>query len=66
MQEITKEITKEEYDKLQSMDYKEQEAYLLPDGIPDAWMWGYGYYGHSVFHQNGKYYRQFNVGSSCD
>ena len=63
---ITNEISKEKYNKLQRMSYDEQEAELFPDGIPESWAMGYGYYGHSVFENNGKYYVQYKIGSSCD
>ena len=66
MDNLTKEITREEFEKLRAMSYSEQEKYLLPNGIPEAWAYGYGYYGHEVYQRNGKYYRRFKIGSSCD
>ena len=66
MQTIRDEISKEKFEKLQAMSYAEQEAELFPNGIPEAWEYGYGYYGHSVFERGGKYFVQFKVGSSCD
>lgn len=66
MQKITDEISKEEYDKLQHMDYERQHEELFPNGVPDAWEYGYGYYGHSVYEKDGKFYVAFKIGNSCD
>ena len=66
MDTIRNEISKEEFEKLQAMSYAEQKAEIFPNGIPESWVMGYGYYGHSVFEQNGKYYVQYKIGSSCD
>lgn len=66
MQRITNEISKEKYDKLKGMTYAEQEKEIFPNGIPDAWQWGYGYYGHAIYEKDGKYYETYSIGSSCD
>ncbi len=66
MQTITEEITKEKFEKLQAMSYDEQHAELFPNGVPDSWAYGYGYYGHSLIERDGKYYAAFKIGSSCE
>lgn len=66
MQTITNEISKEKYDTLKDLTYAEQESALFPNGIPEAWEWGYGYYGHAVYEKDGKYYVSHRIGSSCD
>ena len=66
MERIRKEISKEKFEKLQAMSYDEQKAEIFPNGIPSEWEYGYGYYGHSVFEKDGKYYVQYKLGSSCD
>lgn len=66
MEKLKTEISKEEYERLQNMSYADQHAALFPDGLPEAWEFGYGYYGHSVYESGGKYYRVFKIGSSCD
>lgn len=66
MKSVKREITKEEYDSLSKKNYGEQHSALFPDGVPDAWEYGYGYYGHSIREENGKYYAVFEIGSSCE
>lgn len=66
MQRLTYEITKEQYNKLQTMSYEEQRAELFPDGIPDSWRYGYGYYGHILSEVGGRYYVTHKIGESCD
>ena len=66
MQTIRDEISKEKFEKLQAMSYAEQEDELFPNGIPAAWEYGYGYYGHAVLEAGGKYYVQYKIGSSCE
>lgn len=66
MNVLKSEITKEEYERLQSMSYAEQHDALFPDGLPEAWEFGYGYYGHRIYESGGKYYKAFKIGSSCD
>lgn len=66
MTHIKRELTKEKYDQLTSMPYKDREKALFPDGIPDAWAMGYGYYGHEFAQKDGKYYVVFRIGDSCD
>lgn len=67
MQNVKREITKEEYLELKNLPYKEQEERLFPDGIPAPWACGYGYYGHHIYRGgDGKYYASFDLGSTMD
>lgn len=66
MKKVTREISKEEFNRLQKLNHSEQERELFPDGIPDAWRWGYGYYGHRLVESDDKYYAEFTIGNSCD
>ena len=63
---ITREISREEYEALDKMNYKEQEERLFPDGIPLDWACGYGYYGHQVWNLDGEYHVTYSIGDSCD
>lgn len=66
MNTINNEITEARYKELEAMSYSEQHSALFPNGVPDSWEYGYGYYGHSIFERNGKYYVQFKIGNSCE
>lgn len=66
MQTITHEISKELYNKLQSMSYEDQQTELFPDGVPSAWAIGYGYYGFELVTTGGRYYVTHKIGGSCD
>lgn len=66
MQTIYKELTKEEYERIDKLSRNEQHAALFPDGVPLAWECGYGYYGHGLVIKDGKYFACFSIGDSCD
>ncbi len=66
MQCVKREITKEEYLELQKLSRKDQEKRLFPNGIPEPWTCGYGYYGHGFIIRDGKYYAVFSLGSTMD
>lgn len=66
MQCVKREITKEEYLELQKLSHKDQEKRLFPNGIPEQWQCGYGYYGHGFIIRDGKYYAVFSLGSTMD
>ena len=66
MQKVREEITKEQFEKLQAMSYAEQHDELFPNGVPESWAMGYGYYGHLLIEKDGKYYAVYKIGSSCD
>lgn len=34
--------------------------------MSDDIIYGYGYYGGSIYESNGKYYMRYSIGSSCD
>ena len=63
MREITREITKEKYDY-----YKSQPnvSTAIEADMPDDILYGYGYYGGSIYESNGKYYMRYSIDSSCD
>ena len=65
-----REITKECYDSLSSMTYRDREE-IIEAGLSDSDKWGYGYYGHELANRkkgevNGKFYLGKKIGSSCD
>jgi len=66
MQNVIKEITKEQYEEVKDLPRKEQLEKLLPNGIPMEWEYGYGFYGHSVYEKDDKYYASYTIGNSCD
>lgn len=59
MVEVTKEITKEQFDKA-----KEEGAMSLITN-PNLLM-GYGVYGAFVFERDGKHFLRYERGDSCD
>ena len=58
MKEVTREITKEEYDIAQ-----EKGPYGL---IDDAIKIGYGAYYARTYEKDGSYFLKFEMGDSCD
>ena len=68
MQTIKRELTEEEYIMLTELPYAKREEYLFPDGIPQQWVAGYGYYGHHLRRNPAKneYVVLFRLGDSCD
>jgi hypothetical protein len=66
MEIIRRDITEERYKELEEMTYAEQRQSLFPDGLPEDWEYGYGYYGHALIQVGDKYMVQFKIGSSCD
>lgn len=65
MQKITKEISKEEYLKYQSNPARYNRE--RKEDIPITWACGYGWYGCQCYESsNGHYYRDDNIGDSCD
>lgn len=66
METITDKITEARYKELEAMTYEEQHASLFPNGVPDAWSKGYGYYGHALISKGRMYFVQYKIGSSCD
>lgn len=67
MQTIRTKISKEMYDRLKDMPYREREDTLIKEGyITDAMRYGYGVYGHSVFKDEDGYILQLTIGDSCD
>lgn len=63
MREITREITKEKYDY-----YKSQPSVssAIETDMSDDIIYGYGYYGGSVYESDGKYYMKYSIGNSCE
>ena len=62
MNYVKREIDKELYDKAKDGNLPADELF----DIPDAWKFGYGYYGYGVKEENGKYYVYHTIGSTCD
>jgi len=60
------EIGKEEYERLSAMTYSEVED-EIENTLP-SYLAGYGYYGHSLFHDKEQdvYLMGLKRGSSCD
>lgn len=58
MVSITREITKEEYEKAKKEG--------IPSILPEEIICGYGYYGGNLKEEDGKYSVQFWMGDSCD
>ena len=63
---VTDKITEARYKELEAMSYKEQHASLFPNGVPEPWANGYGYYGHALVKVRDNYMVQYKIGSSCD
>ena len=65
MNQYTKEITKEIYDRA-----KANNDYITKDDMDKVFsisqLCGYGVYTPTVFEKDGKYYVSFYLGSSCD
>lgn len=66
MQTLTKEITEARYRELEAMTYAERHNALFPDGLPPAWEYGYGYYGHRLVQKGDRFMVQHKIGESCD
>ena len=66
MRKIHRELTKTEYKMLTHMSYQEQHDWLFPDGVPQIWQCGYGYYGHELVKRDNGYFAVFSIGESCD
>lgn len=58
MVDVSREITKEEYEQA-----KAENPYSI---IPDWVCMGYGAYGAEVSEENGKYFLRYKRGDSCD
>ena len=63
MREIIREITKEKYDYYESQP---SVSAAIESDMSDDIIYGYGYYGGSIYEDNGKYYMQYSIGDSCD
>lgn len=63
---VTDKITEARYKELEAMSYKEQHDALFPNGVPEHWAMGYGYYGHRLVQKGDQYMVQYKIGSSCD
>lgn len=64
MENITINITKEQYKKYAKASYDEQRKFLASNFV-DLY-YGYGIYGHTFHEINGKYTIDLTIGSSCD
>lgn len=38
----------------------------IESDMSDDIIYGYGYYGGSIYESNGKYYMRYSIGCSCD
>ncbi len=67
MQEIKKEISKEEYERYTEMSYKQFQD-ETKETIPIEWFCGYGWYGGRLYKdtEDNKYYIIHKIGNSCD
>lgn len=66
MQEIKKEITKEQYDHYAKLDYRTFCKEVKKD-IPLSWACGYGWYGARIFKdKDDTCYIIHSIGNSCD
>lgn len=63
MREITREITKEKYDYYESQP---SVSVAIESDMSDDIIYGYGYYGGSVYESDGKYYMKYSIGNSCE
>ncbi len=63
MREITREITKEKYDYYESQP---SVSATIKADMSDDIIYGYGYYGGSVYESDGKYYMKYSIGNSCE
>ena len=62
---IFKEITKDEYNRLANMTYKEREDEIT-EPLGQEVFCGYGFYGCGVLEIGNKYYTYYKRGSTCD
>ena len=65
MRDVKREIEKETFDRYSEMNYRTRTA-LLKEDMPDQWLYGYGFYGHRLHEDNGKYYVIYTIGEHCD
>lgn len=65
MKQIKEELSKEKYSEYQRLSYSDREA-LIEQEVPAQWIYGYGYYGHSLLCRDGKYFIIHTIGNSCD
>lgn len=65
MKKCKREITKEQYERAQ-----EHHGYIAEEDEEDIFtiseLLGYGVYGTHVTKENGKYYVEYHIGSTCD
>ena len=61
------EISKEEYDRLSQFTNAELDTFL-ESILPDDILWGYGFYGCKLVHDEeyDLYFFEKSIGSSCD
>lgn len=60
-----REIKRSEYERLEKMSYTEVDAEII-EGLDEATLCGYGYYGHILCMKFGGYFLGKKIGNSCD
>ena len=60
MKDYTMEITKDQYERYQKGELKKSELFS------EAAIMGYGVYMGAPYEDNGKYFLNYSMGSSCD
>ena len=66
MREINYPIEKDAYDSLMAVEDRLRSS-KLEKYLPDWILMGYGYYGLiRLYEDDGKYYAEIRIGSSCD
>jgi len=65
MREVKWEITEEDYMRYAKMSHAELQS-EVEGQIPDAWRYGYGWYGCRAVERGGKFYLEHMIGGSCD
>ena len=59
----TEEITKEKYD---YYEWQPSVSAAIESDMSDDIIYGYGYYGGSIYEDNAKYYMKYSIGNSCE
>ena len=63
--EVGKEVSKEEYERLRAMERSEVKK-MVEEETPSWVFQGYGFYGHRLVEEEGRFYVCRVQGSSCD
>lgn len=66
MQTVSWKLTKDEYENYLELEKQGKLREEVEKDIPAEWTFGYGYYGFYLSENNGEYFINHRIGSTCD